>query len=94
MAAWISLAAPILMMILATIILPKDDPPLHPADNSWYFQLTVFVCVLGMIAAGWALAHRPAKSASIAALAIFGILCDAVVGLVSIFLSSIHGMHT
>lgn len=92
-AAWLSLASPVVMVFLAGL-LPKDNPPLHPVNNSWYCQLTAFVCLFGILSAGWALKNRTAKSATIPAIAIMGIIICVIIGLVAMFLSSLQGMHT
>jgi hypothetical protein len=73
MAAWLSLGGPLMMVLLAAL-LPRDNPPLHPVNNSWYFLLTAFVCFCSIVSAGWALTHRKNGSAAIPAIAILGIL--------------------
>lgn len=93
MAAWLSIGSPVMMVFFAAL-LPKDDPPLHPANNSWYCQLTAFVCFCSIVSAGWALTHRKGGSAAIPAIAVLGIIGSVVIGLVALFLSSVHGMHT
>ena len=80
-------------MLILVGLLPKDNPPLHPVDNTWYFQLTAFVCFCAVVSAGWALAHKPKNAPSVATVAFLGIAGSIVVGLVAIFLSSIHGRH-
>lgn len=91
--AGLSLGAPVAMVFMAAL-LPKDDRPLHPADNRWYCYLTVIACFGSALSAGWAITHRPKSPGPVLAIATLGILASALIGFVAIFLASIHGMHT
>ena len=81
-------------MVFMAALLPKDDRPLHPADNRWYLYLTVTACLFSAVSGGWAITHRAKSPGPILGIATLGILASALIGFVAFLLASIHGMHT
>lgn len=91
MVAWLSLCAPLIMVFFA-FQLPKDDPPLHRVNVTWYFQLTVFVCFCSIVSAVWSLIHRKKGSIGSLTIAILGILVGAGIGWLAFIISILQDM--
>ena len=92
-AAVASLAVPVAMVLLACL-LPKDDRPLHPADNRWYFQLTGAACFFSVLLSVFVFTRAKQSGRLALVLAGFGLAASLIIGFVALVLNAIHGMHT